>query len=98
LDGEVNHGAPVSFLVSAGQAFGMTEGKIRIGDDEKHLEVAVDLASAAVVGMIMHVRAGDKWLTRLTLSSREMDDTAKRSMSAPLRANIRISAAVRSRE
>jgi hypothetical protein len=98
LYGEVNHGAPVSFLVSAGQAFGMTEGKIRIGDDEKHLEVAVDLASAAVVGMIMHVRAGDKWLTRLTLSSREMDDTAKRSMSAPLRANIRISAAVRSRE
>jgi hypothetical protein len=92
LDGEVNHGAPVSFLVSAGQAFGMTEGKVRIGDDKKCLEITVDLAGVAVVGMIMHVRAGDKWLTRLTLSSREMDDTAKRSISDPVRAGIRISA------
>jgi hypothetical protein len=92
LGGEVNHGAPVSFLVSAGQAFGMTEGKVRIGDDEKFIEIASRMDGTAVVGMIIHVRAGKNWLTRLILSSKEMDDTAKRSTSTPPRVGIRISA------
>jgi len=73
----VNHTAPVSFLVSASHALGMTCGLLRIGDARHWLEIKTDLAQAALVGMIVHQPAGASWLTRVVLSYREIDDTAK---------------------
>ena len=79
----VNHTAPVSFLVSASHALGMTSGLLRIGDARHWLEVKTDLAQTALVGMIVHQPVGASWLTRVVLSYREIDDTAKLNALVP---------------
>ncbi|MDR2891644.1 MAG: alpha-amylase [Deltaproteobacteria bacterium] len=72
----VAHGSPVSFMVSASCALGLTEGVVYIGDKDKQLKISVDKAQAALVGMITHGTGGHSF-TRLTLSYREFDDTAR---------------------
>lgn len=83
LDEEVNHGRPVSAFVSATDALGMTEGKIRIGDKKKYLEITTSMCPLAPVAMIQHATIGDTCLTRLVLSLREMDDTLRTVCYAP---------------
>ena len=40
----IDHGAPVSFLVSSSHGLGMTEGWAEIGDDKTRLRIEVDAA------------------------------------------------------
>ena len=77
LTEHVNHGRPVSFMVSASCALGMTKGIVYIGDKEKQLCIQVNKSDAALVGMITHQNIDGKFFTRLALSYREFDDTAK---------------------
>jgi hypothetical protein len=72
-----NHGAPVSFMISASQAAGMTEGMLVLGDRDKELRITINPARAAVVGMLSHRVVGDSAYTRLVLSIREFDETVK---------------------
>jgi hypothetical protein len=73
----VEHGAPVSFLVSASCALGMTEGWFVFGDKRNSLKIEVDRQEAPLIGLLIHRRAGDRFFCQLVLSALELDDTRK---------------------
>jgi hypothetical protein len=73
----IEHGAPVSFLVSSSHGFGMTEGWAEIGDGKTGLRIDVDRAVAPLLGMLTHRRAGEKLFCQIQLSALELDDTRK---------------------
>lgn len=73
----VEHGAPVSFLVSSSQGLGLTEGWAEIGDDVTRIRVEVDRATAPLLGMLTHRIAGGELFCQLILSALELDDTRK---------------------
>lgn len=72
-----DHGKAVSFLVSARQCLGLTDGMVRIGDTKKSIQVRFNPSEAALLGQIQHQSVDSTWFTRLALSAREIDDTAK---------------------
>jgi hypothetical protein len=72
-----DHGAPVSFMISASHAVGMTGGLMLLGDKDKELHITVNQAQSAVAGLLAHRMVGGKAYTRLTLSCRECDETVK---------------------
>ncbi len=73
----VEHGAPVSFLVSATCALGMTEGWLELSDGARTVRVEVDRETAPLVGLINHRMPGGKLFCQLMLSALELDDTRK---------------------
>ena len=73
----VEHGAPVSFLVSAGCALGMTEGWLVFGDVHHTVRIEVDRQTAPLIGLINHRQSGGKLFCQLMLSALELDDTRK---------------------
>jgi hypothetical protein len=73
----VDHGKPISFLVSASTGLGLTEGTIEIGDDTRAFRVEVDRAVAPLIALMNHERHGDMVFSRLMLSALELDDTRK---------------------
>ncbi|HEY4078890.1 MAG TPA: hypothetical protein VGM26_18320 [Rhizomicrobium sp.] len=75
----VEHGAPVSFLVSASSALGMTEGWLELGDTTRTVRVEVDRETAPLVGLLNYRRSGRKLFCQLMLSALELDDTCKPS-------------------
>jgi hypothetical protein len=75
--GVVDHGKPVSFLVSASTGLGMTEGFIDIGDRQRAFRVEVDQTVAPLIGLMQYERTGDSFFGRLCLSGLELDDTRK---------------------
>lgn len=75
----VEHGAPVSFLVSASCALGMTEGWLELADARHRVEVLVDRQTAPLIGLINHRRSGGKLFCQAMLSALELDDTRKPS-------------------
>jgi hypothetical protein len=95
----IDHGAPVSFLVSSSHALGMTEGWVEIGDDRTRLRIEVDRRTAPLLGMLTHRPAkrsdGSAGLfCQLQLSAMELDDTRKPAdyRSGPRRFRFSISA------
>jgi hypothetical protein len=84
----IEHGAPVSFLVSSSHGLGMTEGWAEIGDDKTRLRIEVDRCSAPLLGMLTHrpARRGDgsaSLFCQLQLSALELDDTRKPAQYRP---------------
>ena len=73
----VEHGAPVSFLVSASCALGMTEGWLELADARHKVELLVDRQTAPLIGLINHRRSGGKLFCQAMLSALELDDTSK---------------------
>jgi hypothetical protein len=73
----VEHGAPVSFLVSSSQGLGMTEGWAEIGDDRTRVRIEVDRSTACLLGLLTHRASGDGFFCQLMLSALELDDTRK---------------------
>ncbi len=95
----IDHGAPVSFLVSSSHGLGMTEGWAEIGDDKTRLRIEVDRCTAPLLGMLTHRPArrsdGSAGLfCQLQLSAMELDDTRKPSnyREGPRRFRFSISA------
>ena len=76
-DTKVEHGKPVSFLVSASTGLGMTEGLIDIGDGHRGFRVEVDREMAPLIGLMHYERTGDTFFARLALSALELDDTRR---------------------
>jgi hypothetical protein len=76
----IDHGEAVSFLISAKQALGMTEGYSEFSDQHTVLSIHMEPQQAALVGMLSHLAADRKKFTRLSLSHRELDDTSKFSV------------------
>jgi hypothetical protein len=73
----IDHGAPVSFLVSSCHGFGMTEGWAEIGDGETGLRIETDRAVAPLLGLLTQRRSGEKLFCQIQLSALELDDTRK---------------------
>ncbi len=72
---QVDHGAPVSSLVSASCSTGMTQGNLEIGDDRRYLKLTVDKSLAALVGMVTYRQVDESYFCRVALSAAEMDET-----------------------
>lgn len=89
----VDHGAAVSFLVSASQAIGMTSGWVELGDHHRVVRVEVDHEVAALVGMVTHRAVPPSYFCRLTLSAGEVDETRGEAPAAgPLTCSLTITA------
>ena len=80
----IEHGRPVSFLVSASQALGLTEGLVVLGDDKNRILIRTDKAAAAALGMITFKDIIDSWFCRFSFSLQEFDDTSKTGLPASL--------------
>jgi hypothetical protein len=96
----IDHGAPVSFLVSSSHGLGLTEGWAVIGDGTTGLRIEVDRATAPLLGLLTHRparRAGGtaSVFCQLQLSALELDDTRKPGAyeSGPRRFRFSIAAA-----
>jgi hypothetical protein len=76
---EIDHGAPVSFLVSASHGLGMTEGWAELGDGKTRLRIEIDRATAPLLGLLTHRRIGGSLFCQFALSALELDDTSKPS-------------------
>lgn len=75
----VDHGSPVSLMVTAATCVGMTEGVFEFGDARRTVRVEIDRSSAAVVGMVTYREVGDSFFCRLSLSALENDETRRPS-------------------
>ncbi len=85
----VQHGDAASFLVSARQALGMTEGTVVVGDRERRLTVTINRKRAAVLGQVTFDPVGESYFLRLVFSAREMDETSRPlALSEPLRCSL----------
>ncbi|HEY1707371.1 MAG TPA: hypothetical protein VGG10_03840 [Rhizomicrobium sp.] len=73
----IDHGAPVSFLVSASHGIGMTEGWAELGDAKTRIRVAVDREIAPLLGLLTHRKSGGSVFCQLMLSALELDETRK---------------------
>jgi hypothetical protein len=73
----VDHGAPVSFLVSSSHGLGMTEGWAELGDRATRVRIEVDRSTAALLGMLTYRMVGRSVFCQLLLSGLELDDTRK---------------------
>ena len=76
---KVDHGAPVSFVVSSSFGFGMTEGWAEIGDAKTRVKIEVDRTIAPLLGLLTHRQIGGKLFCQVVLSALELDDTRKPS-------------------
>ena len=93
LDGEtVDHGAPVSFLVSASCGFGMTEGWAELSDGTRGVRVEVDRETAPLLGLLTHREVKGRLFCQLMLSMLELDDTSRPTpyLMGPRRARFSI--------
>lgn len=87
LSGEtVEHGAPVSFLVSSSFGLGMTEGWAELSDAKIRIRVEVDRATAPLLGLLTHRPVSGSLFCQLMLSALELDETRK---PAPYRTGSR---------
>ena len=75
----VDHGAPVSFLVSASSGLGMTEGWAEMSDRTRAVRVEVDRETAPLLGLLTHRRMGGSLFCQLALSMLELDETRRPS-------------------
>jgi hypothetical protein len=73
----VDHGAPVSFLVSSSFGIGMTEGWAELGDATTRIRVDVDRTTAPLLGLLTHRAVGGSLFCQLVLSALELDETRK---------------------
>jgi hypothetical protein len=89
LDRDIEHGAPVSVLVSSTTSLGGGYGMVRIGSATRSLTVRWDPGTCAAVPMLHHRRVGDQCLARLMFSLAETDDTYRdEGTLLPLRLSI----------
>lgn len=90
----VDHGSPVSFLVSAREALGLTDGTVVVGDAQRRLRAEVDKTASALIGLVTHRPVRDSTFTRLSFSAQEMDEAriARIAGAEPLVARITLRA------
>ncbi|MBI2413321.1 MAG: hypothetical protein HYV24_08940 [Deltaproteobacteria bacterium] len=74
----LSHDEPVSHSVTASSCLGSTDGRVRIGDRHKAVEISTDKAKLFSVAMLKYMELNDegKFFLRLQHSVGEVDDTA----------------------
>ena len=75
--GDIDHGRSVSPLVSANQAFGLTDGQMILGDKKLLVCSSFCPTDSALVGMLNVQRIDYKSLIRSYFSAFEIDETSK---------------------
>ena len=73
----IDYSHPLSLLISARTAIGITDGNLLIGDHSNTLKINIDKTKSALVGLIKHEKLNDSYFTRAILTAREIDDTSK---------------------
>lgn len=73
----VDHGKPVSRLVSASTALGMTGGVIYLGDSTHVVGIEMKRNDCAGLGMISCAQVRDSFFVRAYLSVEELDETRR---------------------
>jgi hypothetical protein len=93
----VDHGAPVSALVSARAGVGVTQGLLLLGDARTQVRVEVDEGVARPLGLVVYHPAPARFFLQSSFSLTESDETRRgaiaRAPERPQRARLRISAA-----
>ena len=89
----IEHGNPVSSLVSAESGLGMTEGWLEIGDENIRLRLKSSRSELAVIGLIAYQEVGEKFFCRVSFSAGELDETRRvqDTLPADLSFSFRIS-------
>jgi hypothetical protein len=72
---EIDHGAPVSSLVSARGGIGMTGGWVELGNHDYAVRIDADRTAAAALGMVQYKELGNAYFCRLSFSVQEIDET-----------------------
>lgn len=91
----IDHGAPVSFLISANQALSLSSGSCRIEDRNQRLELSIEKAVSAAVAMIRSEQVKNKqYFARVYFSLLEQDDTSRARSGLHETLRLRINAAV----
>ncbi len=74
---DINHGAPVSSIVSANTGLGATEGEILFGNKNNGVLIKWNPAECAAIPMVSSKKVNDLYLNRLWFSLIEADETLK---------------------
>lgn len=74
---DFDHGAPVSFLISANQACGLTAGELVIGDARSGISIQTDKGRCAAVGLVSNRIIQNRYLCRFAFTLKEIDDTSR---------------------
>jgi len=83
----VDHGMPVSFLVSANNGFGYTKGVLRLHDEHIQLAIRSDQGSGYLLPLLSVYHAAPSYFCRVSFSAMEFDDTSRVARNrSPLRA------------
>jgi len=77
----VDHGAPVSRLVSASNGLGLTDGVLEIGDASHFIKLTMERADAAGVGLITAKTVSDSFFVRAAITLSESDETMKPNLT-----------------
>tara|TARA_Y100001970_G_scaffold294340_1_gene451029 strand:- start:12422 stop:14380 length:1959 start_codon:yes stop_codon:yes gene_type:complete len=77
--GEIDHASPASSLVSSSRGLGVTNGKIKVINNDKNFSLQWDPSECAVMPMLHRAEVEGKALSRILFSMKEIDDTAKLS-------------------
>ena len=77
LNGQDNfdHGRPINLMISAAHGFGLSEGRVCMGDAAVQLNVTVDTALTLPLGLVTYQEAGPESFLRLCFSLSEVDET-----------------------
>ena len=81
---DVDHGKTWSNLISAQQCFGVTDSELILGFGDFELLASTARSETKLPALLTHIDTGNVYLTRLTFSMRELDDTSsKHSIQLP---------------
>jgi hypothetical protein len=86
----VDHGQPVSALVSASAGLGITGGVVELGDRTCALRVEVDRSCAALIGLVTYREVRGTFFCRLAFSAFELDETCRLGEQAQAPAAVRV--------
>jgi hypothetical protein len=73
----IEHGRSVSFLVSASNAMGMTNGELTLGDNERSIKVGTRMEQACVVAQLTYLPVVGSFFYRASFSVAELDETCR---------------------
>jgi len=76
-DGSVDHGRPVSFLVSANNGFGYTEGSLVFRDTRTSIHVQSRQSQGYVIPLLSVHPESPSYFCRVSFSAMEFDDTTR---------------------
>jgi len=77
VNSNFDHGAAVSSMVSSTTSLGATDGTILLTNNRNTICVRWDPGTCAAVPLFKNFRENDKFLSRLSFSLSELDDTSK---------------------